>query len=150
MSQPLRSAYITIVIAVQEARHAVSRRVGEGACVGAAVLLGLVDDERVAVHLDVVEVALRRGVARSPSARRRALEQRRVVDVGEAGHRVDEVGGPVEVAQHRVRGEALALAQRDDAALGAAQDRRGRGRAGPESGVPPGITNFGGRSTRSM
>ena len=79
-----------------------------------------------------------------------ALEQRGVVDVGEAGDRVDEVGGAVEVGEHRPRGELARLGERGDAALGAAQDRAGEVELGRRAWVPPGITNFGGSSTRSM
>ena len=58
-SQPLRSAYISIVIAVQAARLAASSRVGEGPVSVPPASARLVDDERVAaLDLDVVGVAL--------------------------------------------------------------------------------------------
>ena len=94
-------------------RRAGRERCGEqpgrrGAGVGAAVAQRLVDDDRVAVDLDVVGEALApAGGGHQPSAAfAAALEQGGVGDVGEAGHRVDEVGGAVEVSEDRPRRRA--------------------------------------------
>ena len=54
MSHSLRSAYMAIVIAVQEASDAASSLVGPDPLVGAAVLGQLVDDQLVTVDLDGV------------------------------------------------------------------------------------------------
>ena len=60
MSQPLRSAYISIVIATQLARPAATQAGGGRAGVGAAGDLGLVDEEpvRPVFDLHVVDEAL--------------------------------------------------------------------------------------------
>ena len=83
-SQPLRSAYISTVIAVQAASDAAEEAGGGGAGVGAAGALGLVDDERVpALDLDVVGVALAPAgddphrLSRPCRARRTARDRRR-------------------------------------------------------------------------
>ena len=54
----MRSAYISIVIAVQVASEAASSSAGVRALIGAALLLGLVDDQTVLADLDLVLVAL--------------------------------------------------------------------------------------------
>ena len=54
MFQPLRLAYISIVIAVHEASDAASSSCGLGPVVVAAVPRRLVGGERVLAHLDVV------------------------------------------------------------------------------------------------
>ena len=64
-SQPLRLAYISIVIAVHEASEAASSSCGLGPAVVAAVVLRLVGRDRVRADLDVVaEVLELRAVAR--------------------------------------------------------------------------------------
>ena len=58
MSQPLRSAYISIVIAVQEASAAASRRVGEGPASVPPSSTGSSTTSVWPLDLDVVGVAL--------------------------------------------------------------------------------------------
>ena len=74
------------------------------------------------------------------------LEQLGRVLVGEARHRVHGVGGAVEVGQHGVVGQRRARSPSAPRRRTAARATSSRA----DSSVPPGITNLGGSSTRSM
>ena len=132
----LRSAYISIVMAVQVASGGGEQLVGAGSLVGASILLRLIDDQTVLADLDLVLVALAAAGerARCHQARLPALEHLRVRLVGEAGQGEGEVGGAVEVAEDGVRGEALGVAQLDRAPLGPADRRAGDVERGRELG----------------
>ena len=133
-SQPLRSAYISTVIAVHEASAVASSSVGFGpASLPPSVSGSSAISCVAAVDLDIVGIA--RGGGGRPRGGRRcprpqlavpAGEQLRVVDVGESGHRVGEVVGAIQVAAMTVPdGELLALAQCGDPPLGAADHGAG-------------------------
>ncbi len=82
--------------------------------------------ERVAaLDLDVVGVAATASGDDLHSLAAPALEERRVVDVGEAGHRVGEVGGAVDEVDHGLAGQLACLGEGGDAALGAADHGAG-------------------------
>src|SRR5262245_55929013 len=61
----------------------------------------------------------------APSAPVPALEQGGVVDVCVAGHRVDEVGGAVDEADHCLAGQLPFVGEGGDPPLGATDDRAG-------------------------
>src|SRR5215208_580383 len=127
-SQPLRAAYISIVMAVQAASAAATVRVGEGPSLAPPATSGSSMTSRWPpwISTSCVNPWRRRAVALTIVGTRVAtLEQLGVVHVGEARHREHEVRGSVEVAHHRLGGELSLLHQRHHTALGSADDRPG-------------------------
>src|SRR6478672_13398686 len=122
-SQPLRSAYISVVMAVHAASAAPTVRVGEGP----ALLPPSASGSSITrwcppwISTSWVKPCRRRAVTLTIGRIRvAALEELRVRDVGEPRHREREVGRPVQVAEHGVRCQLPAVPERDDPPLGTA------------------------------
>src|SRR3954453_2679281 len=119
-SQPLRSAYISTVIAVHAARAAATVRVGEGPSLAPPATSGSSITSRCPPWISTSWVKPCRRFATALTiavSRLSALEQLRIVHVGEPRHREDQVRRPVQVAHHRLGGELALLHQRHHPAL---------------------------------
>src|SRR5919198_1253702 len=108
MSHPLRPAYISIVIAVQAASAAATVLVGEGPASAPPATSGSSITSRCPpwISTSCVKPCRRFAVTLTIAAGSLpTLEELGIVDVGEPGHREDEIRGPVQVAEHRIGGE---------------------------------------------
>src|SRR3954451_3321836 len=120
-SQPLRSAYISVVMAVHAASAAPTVRVGEGP----ALLPPSASGSSITrwcppwISTSWVKPWRRRAVTLTIGrSRLAALEELGIRDVGEPRHRKSEVGRPVQITEHRVRCQLAAVPERDDSPLG--------------------------------
>src|SRR5215211_2792301 len=152
-SHSLRLAYISTVMAVHAARAAPTRRVGRGPSPAPPVSCGssttivwpststswVNPSRRRALTMALTSTPGSHFASRNPSLSVApcsrglpAREELRLGIVGEAGHRVGGVGGPVQVAQHLAAAEVLRLAERNCTALGATDRGPGQIQGGGE------------------
>src|SRR3954447_16728542 len=121
-SQPLRSAYISVVIAVHAASAAPTVRVGEGPTSPPPSASGSSITRRCPPWISTswVKPCRRRAVTLTIGAARVAsLEELRVGHVSEPRHREGEVGGAVQVPENRIQSELPAVLERHHPPLGA-------------------------------
>src|SRR3954462_13887471 len=121
-SQPLRSAYISVVMAVHAASAAPTVRVGEGPSFPPPSASGSSITRRCppGISTSCVNPWRRRAVTLTIGGSRvAALEELGIGDVREPCHREGQVRGAIQVAQHRVGCELPALLEGHDAPLGA-------------------------------
>src|SRR6476661_7754917 len=122
-SQPLRSAYISVVMAVHAASAAPTVRVGEGP----ALLPPSASGSSITrwcppwISTSWVKPWRRRAVTLTIGRTRvPSLEELGIGDVGEPRHCERQVGGPVQVPEYSVRRKLPAVRERDDPPLGTA------------------------------